>query len=94
MSLKNNAVTLDVQVQTRSSKSIIQKKGEVIKVYLKAPPVDGKANKECISLFSKVLHIPKSSIEIKKGEHGKRKVIQISGLSLEAIIQKISEGEK
>ena len=61
-----------------------------IKVYLNAPPVDGKANSELIALFSKKLGIPKSAITIISGEKGKKKRIEIEGLSHEAVLIKLS----
>ncbi len=48
-----------------------------LKVRLKAPPVDGEANKELVKFLSKEWKIPKSSIEIKKGKTNKNKIIEI-----------------
>lgn len=38
------------------------------KIYIRAQPVDGKANKYLVEYLSKVLRIAKTSITIKKGE--------------------------
>ena len=91
MSLKNEAV-LDIVVQPKSSRSRITIQENIIKVYLNSPPVDGKANDECIALFSKTLRIPKSAIEIGKGEKGRRKKLLISGITREEIIEKLITG--
>ena len=48
-----------------------------IKVYTRAVPVDGKANKEVISLLSEVLGKPKSRIRIVKGETSNKKIIEV-----------------
>jgi uncharacterized protein YggU (UPF0235/DUF167 family) len=48
-----------------------------IKVYTKAVPVDGKANKEVISLLSEALKRPKSRIRIVKGETSNKKIIEV-----------------
>jgi uncharacterized protein len=61
-----------------------------IKVYLNAPPVDGKANSELIGLFSKKLRIPKSDITIISGEKGKKKRIEIEGMLPETILRILS----
>jgi uncharacterized protein (TIGR00251 family) len=66
--------------------------GDIFKVYLKSPPVDGKANEECIALLAKTFHVSKSSVVIEKGEHGKKKRVRIAGLSLDELKQKLSEG--
>ncbi len=80
----------DITVNPKSSKSeaVIDSSGN-IKVYLNSPPVDGKANKECIEVLSKKLKIAKSSIAIEKGELGRHKRISVSGMSLEEVVQKI-----
>ncbi len=60
-----------------------------IRIYLNSPPVDGKANAECINLLSKKLKTSKSNIVIEKGDHGKNKRISVSGISLEEVIMRI-----
>ena len=51
--------------------------------YLKAvvtmPPEKGKANKAMIALLARAWNVPKGSLSIVKGEHDKRKVVEISG---------------
>lgn len=48
-----------------------------IKVYTRAVPVDGKANKEVISLLSEALGVAKSKIKIVKGETSNKKIIEV-----------------
>lgn len=93
MSSRNEGVpAIDVQVQPRSSRSSVILQDEGLKVYLKSPPVDGKANEEFIALLSKTFRVPKSSIVIEKGEHGKRKRVRIADLTFDEIKRKLSEG--
>ena len=66
--------------------------GDWLRVHLQAPPVDGKANEEFIALLSKTFRVPKSSVVIEKGEHGKRKRVRIAGLTFDEIKRKLSEG--
>ena len=47
-------------------------------VRVKAPPVDGKANKELIRFLAEILRLPKSSIEILAGENSKYKKVNIA----------------
>ncbi|MBF2079607.1 MAG: DUF167 domain-containing protein [Synechococcales cyanobacterium T60_A2020_003] len=49
----------------------------VLRVRLKSPPVDGKANAELIVLLAKHFDVPKSQITIKAGAHSSSKLIQI-----------------
>lgn len=46
-------------------------------VDLHAPPLDGKANTECILFWSQTLQIPKSKIELLRGQKSKDKVLKI-----------------
>jgi uncharacterized protein (TIGR00251 family) len=73
--------TLHLKITPRSSKNEII--GELpdgtLKIKLKAPPVDGEANKELIKFLSKEFNIAKSKIKIVKGETSRNKVIEIDG---------------
>ena len=46
-------------------------------VYLKSPPVDGKANQELIKLLAKKFQISKSNIYIKSGLSSRNKWVEI-----------------
>jgi len=48
-----------------------------IKIYTRAVPVDGKANKEVIKIISEELGVPKSRVHILKGETSNKKIIEI-----------------
>lgn len=48
-----------------------------IKVYTKAVPVDGKANKEVVALLAEALHVPKFRVKIVKGETSNKKLIEV-----------------
>ena len=78
----------DVTVTPKSSRSLVadDEQGN-IKVYLNSPPVEGKANKECIALISKKLAVPKSRISIEKGEKGRSKRIAVEGLDAEDVLK-------
>jgi uncharacterized protein len=46
-------------------------------VYLKSPPVDGKANQELIKLLAEKFHVTKSDIRIQSGLSSRQKLIEI-----------------
>jgi uncharacterized protein (TIGR00251 family) len=83
---------LDIRVIPRSSRQriIVDADGNV-RVYLNSPPAEGRANSECIALFSKKLGIAKSRISIERGERGRRKRILIRGLSPEVVLSILRE---
>ncbi len=53
-----------------------------------APPVDGKANVKLVKYLAEVLDVPKSAIIILSGESGRKKVIEIHGLTPEEITRR------
>lgn len=83
--IKNGAgheLIIKIKVEPRSSRSsIVGTYGDALKVKLTAAPVEGKANKELISLLSKELHIKKKDIEIVSGETSKNKVVKLIGVN-------------
>lgn len=80
-------VILDINVTPKSSRSeiTIDSSGN-IKAYLNSPPVDGKANEEFITLLSKKLKTAKSNIHMERGDHGRKKRISVSGMSIEQVM--------
>ena len=76
-------VRIAVHAQPRASRSeIAGTHGDALKIRLAAPPVDGAANEALIELLSKQLRVPKSAIRIVQGMTGRRKVVEIEGVSV------------
>ncbi len=48
-----------------------------LKILIKAPAVEGAANKELVKFLSKSFKIPKSEIQFLSGETGKKKRIRL-----------------
>jgi uncharacterized protein (TIGR00251 family) len=75
--IKNGSVTFKIKAQPNSSKNKIAGiYGDAIKINIKAPAVEGAANKELIKFLSKQFKISKSDIYI-KGETSKQKFITL-----------------
>ena len=55
--------------------------GDVIKIKVTSPPVDGKANKAVIDLLAKQLKVPRKDIQIVAGEKSRNKKIRVYGIS-------------
>ncbi len=81
---------LKVRVVPRSSRPGIQGvKGERLRIRLKSPPIEGRANAELVELLSKSLKVPKGEIEIIRGIKGREKEVFIPSLNpkdLEALL--------
>ena len=81
---------INVRVIPRSSKNSLEWDRGSIRARLTAPPVDGVANAALIDLLSRQLHLPKRDIEIVRGTTGRQKVIEVTGLTLEEVEQRIT----
>jgi len=80
ISVHPDSIDVQLTVQPRSSENkIVGVMDSRLKMKLKAPPVDGAANKMCIQFLSKLLKIPKSHIEIVSGQSNRKKKIRILG---------------
>ena len=80
---------LTIRVTPGASHSEICGAGQSwLKVRIKAPPVDGKANKELIRFLAKLLKTPKSSVEICSGSCSRLKRIRVKGVTVEKFLNK------
>jgi hypothetical protein len=72
---------LKVRVQPGSSRNeIAGKRDGAVIVRVTAPPVEGKANAAACKLLADACGIPKSRVEIVRGESRRDKVIRLAGL--------------
>jgi len=82
---------INVRVIPRSGKNLIEWEEGGLKVRLTAPPIDGAANDALIALLAQCLGLHKRDIQIVHGTTGRHKIIEITGMSSEAIEKKIKE---
>ena len=76
---------LTIRVIPNASRSeIVEWRNGILKVRLKAPPIDGKANEELCRFLGTIFDIAPSLIEIERGSMSKRKRVHIS-LTLEEV---------
>jgi len=69
---------LEIKVKPNSRKPRIEEgAGAVLTVYLKSPPVEGKANEELIQRLAERYGVPKSRVRIKSGHSSRSKLIEI-----------------
>ncbi|HIS54559.1 TPA: DUF167 domain-containing protein [Candidatus Galligastranaerophilus gallistercoris] len=82
---------LNIKVIASAKKNSIEEyEGEIIKIKINKPAVEGKANKAIIEYLSEILNIPKNNISILKGEKNSLKSLQIIPKS--PIINHVKEG--
>jgi len=76
--IKNSFVIFYIKAQPNSSKNKIAGiLGDSLKINIKAPAVEGEANKELIKFLSKTFKISKSDIEFISGKTSKRKALKM-----------------
>ena len=72
---------LTVKVHPRAKRSDITGRfGDAYKLDLAAPPVDGKANEECVRFMAEFAGVPRSQVRIITGLTSRIKVVEIDGL--------------
>jgi uncharacterized protein len=67
---------LTVKPASRKDEFIVAPDGN-IKVKIKEQPIEGKANKYLLSYLSEIFDLPKSKVELLKGENSSHKKINI-----------------
>ena len=78
---------LSLRIEPRSSKSaIVGIHGDKLKIKIKSPPVDGKANKELISFLADTFKVRKSDISILSGHNAKEKTVKIVAKHIDSAI--------
>ena len=63
--------------------------GDEIRLKVKAPAVDGKANAALIEYLAELTDVPRSKIQIKAGEKARIKVVELEGPSPEEVRARI-----
>lgn len=85
-------VTLPVKVQPRASKDEVSGVLDgALKVRLRAPALENRANEALIEFLAAVLKTSKSAVRIQSGEHSRAKRVEIRGVTREQILALVRE---
>lgn len=86
----NGVVRVRLLVQPRASRTeVVGEHGDAIKLRVAAPPVEGEANREVVRFLSKLLGIPAGAVELSSGETGRRKVVELRGVTVDFVRSKL-----
>ena len=81
-----------VRVQPRASKDeIAGEMGGALKVRLRAPAVEGRANEALVEFLAELLKRPKSAVRILGGERSRMKRLEILGVSRQQILALLAQ---
>ncbi len=84
-----------VRVVPRASRSgIAGVQNDALKLRITAPPVEGKANDECIRLLAEVLGVKKGQVTIIAGHASRTKTVAVEGLNAEQVASRIAHCTK
>jgi uncharacterized protein len=83
----NGTVNLLVRVQPRASKDEIAGTMEgALKIRLRAPALENRANDALVAFLADLLKRPKSAVRIQSGEHGRTKRVEIHGVTRQQVL--------
>ena len=87
ITVTKTGVMLSVHACPRAAQDQVQGlHGDAVKIRLRAPPADGRANNALIALLSKILDVPARDLIIVAGHSARRKRVAIVGVTA-AIVQ-------
>jgi uncharacterized protein (TIGR00251 family) len=73
-----------VKVHPRARRSAVTGRlGDAWKLDLTAPPIEGKANDECVRVLAEVVGVPRARVRIVAGLTSRTKVVEIEGVTEE-----------
>jgi uncharacterized protein len=73
-------------VPNSKQNKVVGQHGGAIKIKLRAPALEGKANAALRALLAEELKIPKRNIVLERGQQSRDKLIRIEGLSEEDVL--------
>ena len=75
---EGDTLLLKVRVQPRAHRdAVLDLQGDVLRVRLSAPPVEGRANARLIRLIADTFGVPQSQVELVGGYSGRDKRLRI-----------------
>ncbi len=80
-----------VRVVPRASRSgVAGVQGDALKLRITAPPVEGKANDECIRLLAELLGVKRGQVTIIAGHASRTKTVAVEGLKVDQVASLIA----
>lgn len=85
-----SGIMFNCKIVPKSSKNQISiLDNETLKINVKSPPVNGKANKELISFIAKKFGLKKKDVIIVSGEKSKNKKVKILNTNTDYVLKKL-----
>ncbi|MGA8921781.1 MAG: DUF167 domain-containing protein [Candidatus Dormiibacterota bacterium] len=68
---------ITVRVHPRASRARTEWKGEVLEVWVNAPPVEGAANQSVLEAVAKEMGVRLPAVSLRSGAHSRTKVVEV-----------------
>ena len=83
-------VLLPIRAKPRAKRAgLLGTREGALLVGVTAPPEKGKANRAILEALAQALKVPKSSLEIVRGETHREKVVLLRGLSADEVLRRL-----
>ena len=83
---------LKVLLRPRSQREKIEGlQGDALKIWVHAPPLEGKANEACLRFLANQLGIQRSQLSLRGSQISRHKLIAISGCPAEAVEDRLKD---
>lgn len=74
----SDSISLQIAIQPNAKKNeFVGTHGDLLKIKIASPPVDGAANEELISFLAKTFKVRKNQIEIVRGQTSRKKTVVV-----------------
>ena len=81
---EEDAVLISIRLSPRASRDAIRGIREgALKIAVTSPPVENEANEHLVRLVAKKLSVPRSNVEIVKGQTSRNKLLRVTGITAE-----------
>jgi hypothetical protein len=80
------ACRLEVKVIPGASRDeVVGLMGTAVKIKLRAPPVEGRANEALVDFLATTLALPRRAVTLERGETSRQKVLRIDTLDMATV---------
>ncbi len=69
--------TINIRVIPRAKRNLVKIEPDRLKVYITAPPQDGKANKLLVEVLAEHFQVKKKQVRLLRGEKSQDKIVEI-----------------
>jgi uncharacterized protein len=83
---------ITVKVHPRARRTALKGRlGDAWKLDVAAPPVEGKANEECVRYFADLAGVPRTNVRLVAGATSPMKVIEVKNVGQEELDRLVAE---